>query len=264
MRGGLAVARTRDLSRTRLLRRVTTMAGLVLLTVAVASSIGAASSAARDDLDHALTGQAAAGVSALTEYFDRAESVNLLFANDTALRQFAPESRAAAGTAAALSVNANHALEYLENLYPDAISEACLIDASGVELARVVRGVVAPEEELSTEEAEAPFFAPTMRLPKGRVHQAAPYLSPDTDEWVVSNSTPMVTDAGETWGLVHFEVTLNSFRDAALSGADAELDSRHRGPPRRSGDPGGWTGVGGGAPRSPCLAGAGSAGGSWC
>ena len=88
---------------------------------------------------------------------------------------------------------ANEAMAYLEELYPGRISEACLIDGTGTEIARVVDGTVAPASDLSTEEASAPFFAPTMALPEGRVHQSAPYRSPDTDKWVISNSTPLLT-----------------------------------------------------------------------
>ncbi|MDP9497200.1 MAG: EAL domain-containing protein [Actinomycetota bacterium] len=86
------------------------------------------------------------------------------------------------------------------------------IRVDGQELARVVRGEVAPTGDLSNE-ADAPFFAPTLRLPEGRVYQAAPYISPDTDEWVISNSTLLYAD-GKAWGVVHFEVTLESFRSA--------------------------------------------------
>lgn len=106
-------------------------------------------------------------------------------------------------------------MAYLERLYPGRISEACLIDRTGTEIARVVEGAVAPAEELSTEEASAPFFAPTFELPAGRVYQSAPYLSPDTSHWVVANSTPLVDAAGDAWALVHFEVTLSSFQPTA-------------------------------------------------
>ena len=51
--------------------------------------------------------------------------------------------------------------------------------------------------------------------PKGHVHQAAPYVSPDTQEWVISNSTPLVTASGRTWGMAHFEVVLDTFRPGA-------------------------------------------------
>ena len=46
-------------------------------------------------------------------------------------------------------VEANRALGFLEQLYPESIGEACFIDASGAEIARVVEGVVAIPSELS-------------------------------------------------------------------------------------------------------------------
>jgi diguanylate cyclase (GGDEF)-like protein len=109
----------------------------------------------------------------------------------------------------------NAALGYLERLYPDSIGEACFIDASGAENARVVRGVRAGVADLSLDEADTPFFAPTFALPEGQVHHTAPYVSPDTDEWVIANATrvPGVP------AIVHFEVTIDSFRRAAAAGA---------------------------------------------
>ena len=200
--------------RGRLPRLVTAALGVVLLAAATISTINAGRAAALSDLDHALRAESASTASALNEYFDRAQSIALLLAHDSAFRQFEPGAGAAPmpRRGGAPAKEANEAMAYLEQLYPGRISEACLIDSTGTELARVVRGTIAPASELSAEEAQNPFFAPTMQLPQGRVYQAAPYVSPDTDQWVISNSTPMVTAAGRPWGLVHFEVTLDSFR----------------------------------------------------
>ena len=100
---------------------------------------------------------------------------------------------------------------YLELLYPGAIGEACLINDQGHELARVTEGVAAPVAELSTAEAQNPFFAPTLALDLGQVYQAAPYVSPDTGTWVISNST-WIRQADGTRLIVHFEVALASFQ----------------------------------------------------
>ncbi len=211
--GGAAVPTRRGTG----LRVATAVTGAALLLVAVVSTAAAGHQAALDDLDHALTAEASSEAGALAEYFDRARSLNLLLSHDTAFRQFAPGALPESGpSVTSASAEAGAAMAYLEELYPGRISEACLIDSTGTEIARVVRGQVAPAHELSTEEAEAPFFLPTMRAAEGEVHQAAPYLSPDTDQWVISNSTPMIAaPATEPWGLVHFEVTLDSFRPAA-------------------------------------------------
>lgn len=82
----------------------------------------------------------------------------------------------------------------LSRLYPDLVDEACFIDASGQEIARVVYGKLAPVADLSSDEASAAFFAPTMTLPEFQVHQNRPYVSADSDRWVVSNSTPIYLD----------------------------------------------------------------------
>ena len=185
--------------------------GVVMFAAAVVGTVQAGRTAAVDDLDRALQTEAEANVAALSEYFDRARTVNLLLAHDTAVTRFAPGARLP-GSAPAGAQAASEAMAYLEELYPGRISEACLIDATGTEIARVVDGTVAPAEELSTEEAETPFFAPTLALPEGRVHQSAPYVSPDTGKEVIANSTPLLTGAPRAWGLVHFEVTLDSFQ----------------------------------------------------
>ena len=197
-------------------RAVAVSVGVVMFGAAVLGTVHDGRASAVDDLDRALRSDAATNASALHEYFERARTVNLLLAHDTAFTQFAPGARPDGTTsrdaAAREASEASRAMAYLEELYPGRISEACLIDATGTEIARVVDGVVAPASELSTEEAAATFFAPTLALPEGRVHQSAPYLSPDTDKWVISNSTPLLTGAARPWGLVHFEVTLDSFQ----------------------------------------------------
>ncbi|SNT06546.1 diguanylate cyclase (GGDEF) domain-containing protein [Geodermatophilus pulveris] len=198
------------------------MFGAALLAVAVGTTVKSGQAAAQDDLDNRLHTVSSLTAAELGEYFDRARSIELLLADSATFRAFepdgAPGSHHLTGAAEVPLVldpaakEAAEAMAYLEELYLDRISEACLIDANGHELARVVRGIVAPPEELSHEEASASFFAPTMQLPAGRVHQALPYVSPDTGLWVISNTTPMVGASGQPWGLVHFEVALESFR----------------------------------------------------
>ena len=50
--------------------------------------------------------------------------------------------------------------------------------------------------------------------------QAKPYVSPDTHEWVISNSTPVPGTGFPARGIVHYEITVESFRRqaAALAG----------------------------------------------
>ena len=105
----------------------------------------------------------------------------------------------------------------LTAMFPGMIDEACLIDPSGVERGRVVRGEVAPDDDLSEEEAEAPFFQPTLALPRGEIHYQQPYLSPDTNRWVISASMPLY-DEDVAVGILHFEVPL-AFYYRTLKGA---------------------------------------------
>jgi hypothetical protein len=114
-------------------------------------------------------------------------------------------------------LDAEHALAYLESVYPGSIREACFIDRSGAEIARAVDGHVAPVSDLSPEEARTPFFSPAFALASGEVHQTLPYRSPDTHDWVVANATS-VTVGGINRGIVHFEVAIEGIRQSAAAG----------------------------------------------
>jgi diguanylate cyclase (GGDEF)-like protein len=186
----------------------------------------------------------------LEEYFERARSINLITAQNPAFREFyalpgARESKIRAQ--GPVTRNAQDALGYLEQLYPASIGEVCFIDRSGAENARVVRYVRAGPADLSPNERTNPFFQPTFALPAGDVFQAKPYVSPDTHEWVISNSTPVPTAGSAAPAIVHFEITLESFRreaaaiasgsNVAIVDADAGrviVDSRY---PQRIGAP---------------------------
>jgi len=128
----------------------------------------------------------------LTNYFARARSLTQVMARNPAFREFyeLPGTRMERIRRNGSVVRETQAsLAYLEELFPDSIGEACFIDRSGPENARAVKGVVESMSRLSPDETGAPFFKPTFALRPGQVHQARPYLSPDTNEWVISNST---------------------------------------------------------------------------
>jgi Diguanylate cyclase, GGDEF domain len=95
----------------------------------------------------------------------------------------------------------------------------------------MVRGERATPKDLSPDESGAAFFGPTFALAHGQVYQARPYVSPDTKEWVISNSTLMPTADGSKRAIVHFEVTIESFRRVATSlGSQFDItvvDARH-------------------------------------
>jgi diguanylate cyclase (GGDEF)-like protein len=163
---------------------------------------------------------------ALDNYFLRARSVILLTANSPAFANVLAEPGTRAEKVRRQGRNVaevTHHLGYLEQLYPTSVGEACFIDADGGEFARVVRGKVAAPAELSTTEAQTPFFRPTFALRFGQVHQTEPYVSPDTKEWVVANATLIPQADGHKRAFVHFEVTIESFRRAMGATKSAEL-----------------------------------------
>jgi diguanylate cyclase (GGDEF)-like protein len=181
-------------------------------------------------LNGALATEASQQAEILDDYFARAKSIDLLTAHNPAFAEFyrLPGTRTAAGrdrqvrAGGPILDKANRALGYLEELFPGSIGEACFIDRGGREVARVVRGERATPADLSPDESANPFFKPTFALRHGQVYQARPYVSPDTREWVVSNSTLMPTADGSRQAIVHFEVTVESFRQYAA--VDSQFD----------------------------------------
>jgi diguanylate cyclase (GGDEF)-like protein len=195
------------------------LVAICLLPVGIGSGTSAHSHAVAA-LDGALANTASAQAQVLEDYFARARSIDLLTANNPAFQDFyeLPGSRAAkVRRGGPVLDKANEALGYLEELFPDSIGEACFIDRAGPENARMVRGERATLEDLSPDESGAAFFAPTFALAHDEVYQARPYVSPDTKEWVISNSTLMPTSDGSKPAIVHFEVTIESFRKVAAT-----------------------------------------------
>ena len=196
-------------------------------------------------LDHNLTNKVDDDASRLEAYFDRARSIMLITAHNPAFQDFylsASGARLAKVKAGGPAIRKSEAaLVYLEQLYPKSIGEACFIDRTGPENARYVHGRRAALEDLSPDESGNPFFRPTFALRAGQVFQAKPYISPDTHEWVISNSTPVPGTGFPARAIVHYEIRLESFRReaASVSGrfdvgiVDAEsgrvvVDSRYR------------------------------------
>ena len=177
-------------------------------------------------VERALVAETESHGGALENYFARARSVVLLLANAPAFGNVLaePGSRGQKIHRQGRSLReVTRQLAYLERLYPGSIGEACFIDARGEEFARVVRGDVARPGDLSTTEQRSPFFAPTFALRAGQTHQTAPYVSPDTNEWVVANATLIPQPDGRKRAILHFEVTIDSFRRALGATRDAEL-----------------------------------------
>jgi diguanylate cyclase (GGDEF)-like protein len=194
--------------------------GVVLLSAGPLAIAGA--SAQERQRDKSLQHDAAQVASAFTSYFERARSLDLLLAQSPAFRPTAGHDMHHAGHQMAPDLaTANRALVYLERLYPGAFGEACVIDENGMEIARVVEGVPAPMSQLAMNEMKNPFFRPTFALPPGEVYQAAPYVSPDTNAWVISNSTRVDYPGGHSL-IVHFEVSLASFEQYLATATPGE------------------------------------------
>jgi PAS domain S-box-containing protein len=186
-----------------------------------------ANAAARAALDRSLSIEATQEAARIESYFERARSIDVLTAQNPAFAEFyaLPGTRASkVRSGGPVLDKVNRAMDELQELFPGAIGEACFIDRSGAENARVVRGLRALPDDLSLDEAENAFFAPTFALGLRQVYQAKPYVSPDTNEWVISNSTPLVLPDGSKPAIVHFEVTIESFRKTAATAGRFAID----------------------------------------
>jgi len=164
----------------------------------------------RDSRDQQLMRQADAQTAELETYFGEARKLVRLASQDGSLAPFFERPGSS-------NRPVNAVLGHIERLYPGAIGEACVIGRdSGREYARVVRDVPAPRSDLSPDESGSPFFRGAVAAPFGTTYQALPYVSGDTHEWVVSN-TSAIRAAGRLPAFLHFEVSLESFRRRAVA-----------------------------------------------
>jgi diguanylate cyclase (GGDEF)-like protein len=216
---------------------------LVLLPV-LASAILSQDEQRRTSEDRALVFEAAEQAANVEDYFARSRALTQILAKNPAFADFyeQPGARTDKIRAQIRAVRgANEALAHLETLFPGSIGEACFIDAGGPENARAIRGRIEPLANLSPDETGASFFAPTFQLRADQVYQSRPYVSPDTNEWVIANSAPIELPGRPTPAIVHFEVTLESLRRAATAlgetsdvqivdarSGEAILDTRYR------------------------------------
>ncbi|MCW2989927.1 MAG: signal peptide protein, partial [Solirubrobacterales bacterium] len=196
--------------------------GLLLIPAAAAIALrehDGAREQQQERLDSAATTQAAA----VAAYFTRARSIILLTANAAPFREAATEAggrRAIVARHSAALREATEHLTYLEHLYPSSIGEACFIVSGGGELARVTHGRIARAADLSPDERQTVFFRPTLDQPADGAYQAVPYRSPDVNDWVISNSAPVFArGVVRPVAIVHFEVTVESFRRALATAA---------------------------------------------
>ena len=194
------------------------LVGLLVLALSVVTTVVTARDKQVAAQDSELGSTLGQQVDAIGSYFERSRVVDALLANNPAFADFyrAPgTNQAKINAGGTLLRRVNDALAHLETLFPGQISSACFIDSDGAEIASVIGGVRAPSAGLSADEDD-PFVAATLALAPGRVYQAAAFESADTHEQVISSST-VVSAAGHR-GIVHFEITLDSFRMTAATG----------------------------------------------
>ncbi|HEY7628363.1 MAG TPA: EAL domain-containing protein, partial [Ilumatobacteraceae bacterium] len=189
------------------------LAGVVLVGV----SVGLGVLSVREDkaaLDRALLRDQHKYLDNIEEYFSRARDLMMLQAQNDAFSDFygTPGERTAKIRSGDRHLDSAVAsLGYLQSLYNGRIGEICFIDQSGGENARLVWGTRAATDDLSADESKNLFFAPTVALGVGQVYQAAAYISPDTNDLVISNSTMLPNlPVGES-AMIHFEVAMSSF-----------------------------------------------------
>jgi diguanylate cyclase (GGDEF)-like protein/putative nucleotidyltransferase with HDIG domain len=178
------------------------------------------------DEDRSLTFEAAEQSARLEDLFARSRSLTQILAQNPAFGHVyeAPGALTTKVTRRTRDVReANEALAHLEKLFPGQIGEACFIDVGGAENARAVKGRIARLADLSHDETKAPFFRPAFALDPGEVHQSRPYVSPDTDEWVVASAAPIPAIDGVTRAIVHFELTIESFRRIAARASQGRV-----------------------------------------
>ncbi|MDQ2934390.1 MAG: diguanylate cyclase [Chloroflexota bacterium] len=103
------------------------------------------------------------------------------------------------------------AITYLGDRYR--VDEICLIRSDGLEAARWVGGKgVAPVTDLSPDERQNnPAVLPTLPLADDSFYQSQPYISPDSNRWVVGIATPIILPTGRHAGILHFEIPIQRF-----------------------------------------------------
>jgi hypothetical protein len=201
-------------SRANYRQRVLFMLGACVVAAALAGASFATLGQSRRELDAQLVGEVGDQAAAFSTNVQRTRATTLLTAQDPSLQEFyklAGDRETAIKTGGPVLNRVHTVLSFLEVAYPDRIGEVCFIDLSGAENARVVKGVVAEPSQLSTDETGAEFFKPTITMAPGDIYRSSPYRSPDTGEWVVSQSTPVADDNG-TRAIFHVEMTIEGLR----------------------------------------------------
>lgn len=102
------------------------------------------------------------------------------------------------------------------------VEEMCLIDDKGQEISRIVGSAIAPDAELSPDEANNSFFKPSFAREPKQVYITPAYVSPDAKKWVIAYVTPMAANGAKV-AVLHYEFSLAEYQQALakdVSGAD--------------------------------------------
>ncbi len=102
---------------------------------------------------------------------------------------------------------------YIHFLFPKAMEEGCFIRSDGRELCKITRGRLSDQPELELDESNREFFKLALALSEGQVYQGEPYISSDTQRWVIPTVTPIVLSNGDKAGLIHFELSLKYLQE---------------------------------------------------
>ncbi|MEA2608426.1 MAG: hypothetical protein QOJ75_669, partial [Chloroflexota bacterium] len=88
------------------------------------------------------------------------------------------------------------------------VDEICVIRSSGQELARWVRSLgIAATDTLSVDERpNNPAVSATVPMANDTFYQSAPYISPDSNRWVIGIATPIVVGGTDHAGILHLEI----------------------------------------------------------
>lgn len=202
------------------------LAGAVIFLVTAIGSAATSRAKAIQTEQSALARRSAVGAHNARDFFSRASVIIELAARnysfvdyyggeDYGIRGRLPQR---ANPTDQIVERVNQDLTYLGQMYPSRIGEAAFIDVSGVTNAEVVDGVAVPSDKLSQDNRAAPYFTPVFTASPGVVHQSIPYRSPAIGEWVISSGTQVLMPDHVKHAMVHFEITLEGFRQELDSG----------------------------------------------
>ena len=201
----------------------TALLALGLLLVMAGLAAGVLAERSRQDLDSDLRLNVESRVTAVDDFTARARAVTLVASHSAAFTSFyrttgtrAQRIRAEVGDPT-LMPSVHTALRDVGLLFRDSVVAAGFIDRSGAENAVVVRGDPVDPENLAADRTDAPFFDRAFELPYGAVYQSSPYRSDATGEWVISTATKVDAGPGVSPAIVHFELTVESVREAMYS-----------------------------------------------